>query len=208
MTKMQSKYSQTSPPVLINAGCGPLSGSRIPTLFDNWKQIRVDVDPAVEPDVVANVTDLSAIPSGSADAVWSAHCIEHLFAHEVPAALGEFRRVLRGDGFACVIVPDLQAIAEWIATDRLHEAIYQSSAGPVTAHDMLWGFGPAIEGGEAAMAHRCGFTPTVLLQRLSDCGFAEIVLRRRVNLELAGLCLCRRSASSGERDAVLSRLGL
>jgi hypothetical protein len=123
-------------------------------------------------------------------------------------AIGEFRRVLRTDGFACIIVPDLQAIAEWIATDRLDETIYESSAGPVTAHDMLWGFGPAIERGDAAMAHRCGFTPSVFLRRLSDGGFPEIVLRRRASLELAGLCLCRPSANPEEREAVMARLGL
>jgi SAM-dependent methyltransferase len=194
--------------VLINAGSGPRGRDRVPALFENWKHIHVDIDPAVEPDLVASVTDLSVIPSGSADAVWSAHCIEHLFAHEVRAAIAEFRRVLRSDGFACIIVPDLQAIAEWIATDRLHETIYDSSAGPVTAHDMLWGFGPAIEHGEAAMAHRCGFTPSVFLQRASEGGFAEIVLRRRASLELAGLCLCQPSADPQARDAIMAQLGL
>jgi SAM-dependent methyltransferase len=180
----------------------------LPALFDGWEQIRVDVDPRVAPDLVASVTDLSAIPSASADAVWSAHCIEHLFAHEVRVAIAEFRRVLRSDGFACIIVPDLQAIAEWIATDSLHETIYESSAGPVTAHDMLWGFGPAIERGDTAMAHRCGFTPSVFLQRLREGGFAEIVLRRRASLELAGLCLRRPSANGEERETVMSQLGL
>lgn len=205
---MNAKRGRSRQSVIINAGCGPRGGGRLPALFDDWKQVRVDVDPAVEPDLVASVTDLSAIPSGSADAVWSAHCIEHLYAHEVSSAIAEFQRVLRRNGFACVIVPDLQAIAEWIARDRLHETIYELAAGPVTAHDMLWGFGPALERGDAAMAHRCGFTPTVLLQRLSEGGFAEIVLRRRTTLELAGLCLRRRPANPQERDAMMSRLGL
>jgi len=205
---LNAKRTRAGRPVLINAGSGARGGGWLPPLFDGWEHVRVDVDPAVGPDLVASVTDLSAIPTGCADAVWSAHCIEHLFAHEVLTAIGEFRRVLRSDGFACIIVPDLQAIAEWIATDRLHETIYESSAGPVTAHDMLWGFGPAIERGDAAMAHRCGFTPSVFLQRLSDGGFAEIVLRRRPNLELAGLCLCRPSANPEKREAVMARLGL
>jgi SAM-dependent methyltransferase len=154
------------------------------------------------------VTDLSAIRSASADAVWSAHCLEHLFAHEVPSAIGEFRRVLRADGFACIIVPDLQAIAHWIAGDRLHETIYRSPAGPVTAHDMLWGFGPAIASGHRAMAHRCGFTPTIFLQRLKGRGFAEIVLRRRPSLELAGLALCWAAKNPEEREELMTRLAL
>jgi SAM-dependent methyltransferase len=206
--RLPAKRARPRRPLLINAGCGARGGASLPPLFDDWRQLRVDVDPATEPDILTSVTDLSAIGSACADAVWSAHCIEHLFAHEVPSAIAEFRRVLRQDGFACVIVPDLQAIAQWIANDRLQEAIYQSAAGPVTAHDMLWGFGPAIELGHSAMAHRCGFTPTVLLQRLSECGFPEVVLRRRPTLELAGLALRRPSSSPEERDLLMSRLAL
>jgi hypothetical protein len=152
--------------------------------------------------------DLSAIPDGSIDAIWSTHCMEHLFSHEVPLALAEFRRVLADTGFACIIVPDLQAIAEWISGDRLHEAIYESAAGPVTAHDMIWGFGPAIAHGDLAMAHRCGFTPTLFLERLNAAGFPEIVLRRRSNLELGALVLAQMSSSSERRENLLVDLAV
>jgi methyltransferase family protein len=175
-------------PTVVNAGCGPLGGARLPAMFDTWQQLRVDLDPAVQPDIVASVTDLSAIPTGSANAVWSAHCIEHLYAHEVSRALGEFHRVIADDGFACVIVPDLQAIASYIAADKLHEAIYNSAAGPISAHDMVYGFGAAIAQGRVGMAHRCGFTPSLLLQRMKEIPFGEIVVRRRPSaLELVAL---------------------
>jgi SAM-dependent methyltransferase len=159
------------------------------------------------PDILASIADLSAIPDATADAVWSAHCLEHLFAYEVPAALAEFRRVLRKTGFACIVVPDLQAIAEWIGTDRLHETIYESAAGPVTAEDMLWGFSPAISRGDIAMAHHCGFTPTLLLQRLTEAGFPEIILRRKSNLELVALALPRISDGVERRETLLADLG-
>jgi SAM-dependent methyltransferase len=195
--------------VLLNAGCGKAGNLRSPRMFRSWSQIRVDIDPDTEPDILANVSDLSAIPDGAVDAIWCAHCIEHLFPHEVPLALSEFRRVLRDDGFACIIVPDLQEISHWIANDRLHETIYESSAGPVTAHDMVWGYGPAIERGATRMAHHCGFTPTLLLDRLKEAGFAEIVLRRRKNnLELAGLALQKPSASAERRKKRMTELGL
>jgi SAM-dependent methyltransferase len=195
-------------PVFINAGCGSPENTRVPKLFRKWRQIRIDVDPATQPDVVANIADLSVIPDGSADAVWSAHCMEHLFAHEVPAALSEFRRVLRKTGFACIVVPDLQAIAHWITDDRLHETVYESAAGPVTAHDMLWGFGRAIAVGNHAMAHHCGFTPTLFLECLKQAGFAEMVLRRKSNLELVGLALPRTSGGPKRRETLLAELGL
>ncbi len=194
--------------MLLNAGSGESTHGNLPAYFKGWRQIRVDVNDAVAPDVVASVTDLSVIADGSVDAVWSAHCVEHLYAHEVPTALQEFRRVLNDTGFACIIVPDLQSIAEYIANDRLDEAIYESSAGPVTAHDMIWGFGAAIARGETAMAHRCGFTPTVFLNCLKQAEFGEIALRRRSNLELAAIALKHDSGSNLRRESLLSRLAL
>jgi hypothetical protein len=195
--------------VLLNAGCGSPDDSRLPRFFRKWRQIRVDIDPEFEPDLVTNIADLSAISNGTVDAVWSAHCVEHLFEYQVPKALAEFRRVLGSTGFACVIVPDIQAIAHWIASDRLHETIYQSAAGPISAHDMMWGFGPAIANGKTAMAHRCGFTPTLFLQHLREAGFAEIVLRRRRSrLELAALALRKPSRGAEERKTLMAALGL
>ena len=194
--------------MVLNAGCGAGGRAGLPKFFAPWRQIRVDVNAAVEPDLVASITDLHGIADGSGDAVWSAHCLEHLFAHEVPRALAEFRRVLNPTGFACLIVPDIQAIADRIAADRLHEVLYESAAGPVTAHDMLWGHGPALERGETAMAHRCGFTPTVFLERLQAAQFGEIALRRRSNLELAGLALREATGATARREFLMAELGL
>jgi SAM-dependent methyltransferase len=194
--------------IFVNAGSGPRGGGRFPSFFDNWRQLRVDVDPAAQPDIVADITDLSAIPNGSVDAIWSAHCIEHLYTHQVEPALAEFHRILRSDGFACIIVPDLQTVAEYIVSDRLDEVIYESAAGPVTAHDVLFGFGPAIARGSTSMAHRCGFTPTAMLDRLKKSRFSEIVLRRRPSLELAALALKTPSPSAADRDALMKNLAL
>lgn len=194
-------------PILLNAGCGSPGHTALPPFFDEWQQVRVDVNVANKPDIVTSIGDLSMIEDGTVQAVWSSHCIEHLFAHEVPVALAEFRRVLSETGFACIVVPDLQAVAQWIASDRLHETIYESAAGPVTPHDMLWGFSPAIAAGDLAMAHRCGFTPTLLLRRLAEAGFTEIVLRRRSNLELIALALRTESGDPGRQESLLEELG-
>ena len=205
---MARKKSARRERVLLNAGSGPPENTRLPDLFREWKQIRVDVDPSVNPDIMANIADLSRIADGSVDAVWSAHAPEHLFAHQVPAAFSEFRRVLKGAGFACIVVPDLQAIAQWIAEDRFHEKIYQSKSGPVNAHDMVFGFGPAIACGNTVMAHHCGFTPTLFLERLKEAGFAEIVLRRRVpSLELVALVLKTPSHRAKRGRALMTVLG-
>jgi len=206
---MVRKKTAKRPRVFLNAGCGPPGNTRLPALFRKWKQIRVDVDPSMKPDIVANIADLSRIADGSVDAVWSAHATEHLFAHQVAAAFSEFRRVLKGAGFACIVVPDLQAIAQWIAEDRFHETLYQSRSGPVNAHDMVFGFGPAIACGRTSMAHHCGFTPTLFLDRLKEAGFPEIVLRRRIpSLELVALVLKKPSDGAKRGKALMTALGL
>jgi len=193
--------------VLVNVGCGKRNASALPAYFDDWREVRVDVDPAVEPDVVADLTDLSAIADASADAVWAAHCIEHLYEHQVPSALAEFRRVLREDGFLCVIVPDLQAVARYVAADRLHEPLYTSPAGPVTPHDILFGFGAALAAGSTAMAHHCGFTPASLQRCFQQQQFGELLLSRREKVfELAALA--RPVPTHDQGAALAAALGL
>ena len=193
--------------LLVNLGSGTKGGSWLPALFADWREVRVDVDAGVAPDILADIGDLSAIESGSVDAVWAAHCLEHVYLFQVGQAVAEVHRILADDGFFCAIVPDLQAVAEYIASDRLHEVVYESPAGPVIAHDMVFGFGPHLQLGRPSMAHKCGFTPSLFAQKLQSAPFGQIVLRRRGNQELAGLAF-KRAPSEAERDALLAALEL
>lgn len=162
---------------LLHVGCGPADPRKLPAAFfapGAWQEIRLDLDPGVAPDIVASITDMAAVPGASVDALWSAHNLEHLSAHEVPAALREFRRVLRPGGFALVTVPDLQRAAALVAQDRLDEPAYLSPAGPIAPLDMLYGHGAAIAGGNAFMAHRTGFTARTLEAALVAAGFDAV----------------------------------
>jgi SAM-dependent methyltransferase len=177
-------------------------------MFAEWRELRVDADPRTGPDLLADITDLSAIETGSVDAVWSAHCLEHLYQYQVGQAIAEAYRILGDDGFLCLIVPDLQFVADYISGDRLHEVIYQSAAGPVTAHDIIYGYGPYLAQGHDRMAHRSGFTPGLLVRKLQEVPFGEIVLRRRANQELAAVARKRPPADEAEREAFLAALEL
>src|SRR6185437_8760271 len=101
-----------------------------------------------------------------------------------------------------------QTIANYIVNDKLDEVIYESPAGPITAHDVLFGFGQAVAQGHTAMAHRCGFAPTLLLRHLTEADFPEIVLRRRPNLELAAVARRTPSADEATRERLLADLAL
>ena len=125
------------------------------------------------------MTDMSAVAPASVDAVFSSHNIEHLYPHEVPLALAEFKRVLLPTGFVVITCPDLQSVCALVAQDKLTEPAYVSPAGPITPLDILYGHRPAMARGNLYMAHRCGFTQKVLTSTLQAAGFAAVAARRR-----------------------------
>jgi len=150
----------------------------------DWREIRYDINPADAPDILGSITDMSAVATGSVDALYNSHVIEHLYAHEVPVALREFHRVLKPDGFVVLTCPDLQSIAEQVASGKLLEPAYQSGAGPVSAIDMLYGFRPALAAGNLFMAHRYGFTAASLGEHLTAAGFARTIVARSLTYDL------------------------
>ncbi|KAA0676606.1 class I SAM-dependent methyltransferase [Azospirillum brasilense] len=169
-----------APRTVLNVGCGPRAISIIGTLFpaEGWRELRLDINPKADPDIIASMTDMPAVADGSIDAVWSSHNLEHLDPHEVPLALREFLRVLRPGGCLLLSVPDLQAIARRIAEDRIDEPLYESGAGPIFPLDVVYGFGPALAAGDRFMAHRTGFTPRMLETALRGTGFGPVIIWR------------------------------
>lgn len=143
-----------------------------------WEEVRLDIDPGCKPDIVASMTDMAVVPSGSFDALFSSHNLEHLYAHEVPVALAEFRRVLKPDGFALITCPDLVTIAEAIAKGEINKPGYDSESGPVYPLDMLYGSRSKIERGNHFMAHRTGFTNETLVAALLGVKFATAYATR------------------------------
>jgi SAM-dependent methyltransferase len=178
--------------LLLHVGSGPKNLKVVHPLFrtPEWVEVRLDIDPNAEPDLVASMLDMSAVPADSVDAVWSGNNLEHLYPHEVPTALREFLRVLKSDGFALIAVPDLRRIAQAVAADRLTEPLYDTPAGKVTPLDALFGFGSALAAGNLFMAHHTGFTPRSLDAALRESGFNHVELYQG---EWEFLALARRS---------------
>ena len=168
-------------PSLLHIGCGPKRKAQTTRGFntDAWSEIRLDIDPSVSPDVTGTMTDMSAVPSGSVNAIFSSHNIEHLYPHEVPVALSEFLRVLSDDGFAVITCPDLKSVCALIAEDKLTEPAYTSPAGPIAPLDILYGLRSAMARGNLYMAHRCGFTQKVLQGTLQAAGFKVVATAAR-----------------------------
>ena len=125
---------------VLNVGCGYPLRQKLHRHFHGpeWREIRLDLDPAVQPDIVCSITDMSPVNADSVDAVWSSHNLEHFQRHEVPLALTEFLRVLKPHGLLLTL-PDLQQVARLIVEDRLEESAYVSQSGPITPLDMIFG---------------------------------------------------------------------
>lgn len=160
---------------LLNVGCG--SGP-LPPWLGVVDETRVDINPGVNPHIVASMTDLGEI--GEYDCVWCSHALEHLSPPEVGAALAEFRRVLKPGGMAVVFVPDLEGVKP------TREVLYESAAGPVTGHDMIYGHSIYSED-RPHFRHLTGFVAETMREALESAGFSTVEAKRVPAYNLLGV---------------------
>jgi protein O-GlcNAc transferase len=167
------------PKTVLHVGCGVNNPKKLHARFnrEDWHEIRYDIDPNVQPDIVGDMTNMSAVADSSVDAIWSSHNIEHLYPHQVEVALREFSRVLKPGGFVYMTLPDIQAVAKHVAEGNLETPLYTSPAGPICAIDILYGFRPALASGHLFMAHKTGFTAQTLANKLASAGFQNIEVK-------------------------------
>ena len=102
---------------LLNVGAGHRSNqAALPKHFrgPDWREIRVDINPNNDPDILGSMLHMPGVEPESIDAVFSSHSIEHLILHVVPKALVEFLRVLKDTGFVVITCPDVQAMASMV----------------------------------------------------------------------------------------------
>jgi len=158
----------------VGSGNGKLSPS-IVGLLPGYKEVRLDICKEYNPDIVANMTNMGDI--GEYDALVSCHSLEHLHPEDVDKALKEFLRVLTPGGVALIYVPDL----EDVKPDD--EVVYISEAGPITGHDMYFGYAPYVAD-NPYMAHHSGFTEDRLMKVMSKIGFSKVVVQRAWYLQL------------------------
>lgn len=190
----------------LHVGCGPKRKDETTRGFNTveWTELRLDINEAIKPDIVGTMLDMAGVADGAVDALFSHHNIEHLYAHEVPVALTEFRRVLKQDGFAVIACPDLQSVCKLIAEDKLTEPAYFSTAGPIAPLDILYGFRPSLQQGNLYMAHKCGFTEKVLIAMLQQAGFGVVVSGSRGHPAYDLWALASKDAKSEEEMEALA----
>ncbi len=179
-----AEHSEPATKYLLHAGCGEKNPNKVPKAYRDgtWHEVRLDIEKRVAPDIIADIRDLHPVISGTFDAVFSSHMVEHLYPHDVPVAFAEMLRVLKPGGHALLFCPDLQQVAEIIAKGNLTEPIYTAPAGPVAPIDILYGFRPALARGDLYMAHKSGFTPASLKEVMTGAGFSNVTVGQGPNL--------------------------
>lgn len=165
-------------PRVLNVGGGSKQIA-IPPHYQGWRHLLLDIAPGPDVDVVQDARDLTRLSAAQFDAVYCSHNLEHYFRHDALKVLQGFLHVLKPAGFAEIRVPDMHAVIHHMARTGmdLDDVLYQSSAGPITAHDVWYGYGRQIEtSGVDFYAHKCGFTTRSLTQVLERAGFAHTFL--------------------------------
>lgn len=160
---------------VLNVG-GHASGIDMPWQYDTFERVLLDIDATHGPDIVCDARQLTSLEGGAFDAVYCSHNLEHYYRHDVSKVLAGFLHVLKADGFAQIIVPDIEAVMRRTLERGLDidDVLYESSAGPIMVLDVLYGYSVEIErSGKDFFAHKTGFTPKSLKAALTRAGFAR-----------------------------------
>jgi SAM-dependent methyltransferase len=167
-----------TPRRLLNVGGGSKK-IPIPAHYAGWDHVLLDIDPALEPDVVCDARRLDTLPAQQFDAIYCSHNLEHYYRHDTKSVLRGFLHVLKTDGFAEIRVPDLRAVMQRVVWDNLDvdAILYQSGAGPIGVLDVIYGLASEIEeSGSDFQQHKAGFTPQSLGRTLEQAGFGPVFL--------------------------------
>lgn len=156
----------------LHVGSG---GQALPEWLAGFEEVRLDIDPASQPDICASMLDMGEI--GEFDRVFSSHALEHVYPYEVQAALSEFLRVLKVGGAALVFVPDMEDVRP------TEDVLYDSPAGPITGLDMFYGLRSMLKD-HPYMAHHNAFTAKTLEAEMLKAGFSKVVVQRVPMLNL------------------------
>ncbi|MDB4726089.1 methyltransferase domain-containing protein [bacterium] len=145
--------------IAINLGCGQ---RKIPNY------INVDLNPASEPEVLADITQKLPFDDNYADEICSFHVIEHLDRNSVDDIIDDWFRILKPGGKLVIECPDLMKIAKTLLQPFSHNhaewarmtvmGIYGNPADPIPF-----------------MMHKWGYTPESLTRILKLHGFTNIV---------------------------------
>lgn len=179
---------------VLNVGGGS-KRTKIPEYFADWQHDLLDIDPRGNPDIVCDARELLELPAGQYEAIYCSHNLEHYYRHDGLSVLKGFVHILKEDGFAEVRVPDIAQVINAVFDRQLDldDELYVSAAGPITAHDVIYGLqSEIVNSGQDFYAHKTGFTTKSLPKLLEDAGFGSVFLQNDEFLAIHALAFKKR----------------
>ena len=170
---------------VLNVG-GNSKGIPLPSQYDGWDHVLLDIDHKGNPDIVCDARELLTLSSSSYDSVYCSHNLEHYYHHDVKKVLAGFIHVLKEDGFAFIRVPDMKAVMHKVVENNLDidDVLYQCPSGPILVRDVIYGWGVEIQrSGCDFFVHKTGFTEKSLCFALNTAGFPWVFTSEN-NLEI------------------------
>ena len=178
-------FATTTPFALLSHGVWKLRlGSSVPTRLRKGRDQRVwlnlgsgaspypnfvniDINFARRPDMWLDVRHGTPFASGTVDAIYTRHVLEHFYHDELTRVLRDARRVLRPSGGIRILVPSLEvACRAYLDGDdsvlMTFPRPYRSRGGQVV--NLLFCDGQ----------HRMGFDFSLMQELLEDAGFTSI----------------------------------
>jgi hypothetical protein len=159
---------------VLNVG-GNNKSISLPSCYAGWEHILLDIDARGNPDIILDARKLLELPAAKYDAVYCSHNLEHYYRHDASRVLMGFLHLLKDDGFAHIVVPDIGELMRTVVKKEMDidDFLYLSPMGPITVRDVLYGYGQEIEGsGNDFYAHKTGYTQKALTVLLKSCGFS------------------------------------
>ena len=159
--------------------------------------LSVDFNPKVDPDILADVKDLSMVETGTVDEILALHVLEHLTWDDTLDALKEWLRVLKPMGMLTVAVPEVAEVyaamrhgSRWGDYNMLMDDDYVQAT--IFGANLLADKIPEMKEmyGGPGHKHQSFFMEGMLLNRVLQAGFV-------MGHEVAGFFL--RPCAMGER---------
>lgn len=155
----------------------------MPAHYLGWQRELLSEQPVPQASIVQDIFQLERLPGSSYDAVFFGHRLKNYALHDAGRVLNGFRHLLKPGGFVHIVVPDIVEVVRHMLENKkdLEDSAYQSPAGPISYHDVLFGRQSPSAGAVSRPfePHLCGYSSKVLKRVLFDSGFIESQIVQR-----------------------------
>lgn len=144
----------------LHFGCGHVK-------FDGW--VNIDLDPAVRPDVVANLGGPLPFRNGCADRIFSEDFVDQLELEDSYQFFRECHRMLKPGGVMRLLTPDLEKLLGFYCRgdEKLIELWRDSVGLPLQVHTL----GEVINRAMRLGGHTFLYDHETLVRVMAECGF-------------------------------------